>query len=213
MIAQQLPTIKHLLLASLLMCFGSTLLAQSAAEMSYSDVYMGRNFNMVYKRQLNRWAPYAGLGYFVNRIDRIPSGVFVKKGGFAGTIKERLGLRFGTEFDVFRNDYCRIGLFCEGQVYKTSAKFRPSYSSDSSNYSEMRDFGPVLSIDNVLGISINARLTEQFYMNLKGGIGAHLLRGYTALAISPARFLISAESTFSVGLGYVFKRKPKRESK
>ena len=71
-------------------------------------------------------------------------------------------------------------------------------------------FGPVLTVDNVIGLALKNKLIDNFYLTSKAGLGFLLWRNTddSLLLIGGKKHNQSYNFTsfFSVGLGYTFKR-------
>lgn len=196
--------------------------SQSGIEFSYNDVYIGRNFSLQWTRQVSALSFYAGATYHVNRIDKIPYGTFVKKSAFASNFGQRIGLQFGLEYYFFKNSNFKTGLFYNNQISFIDQRFikyiafdtlvsNPQSESDLVyKYNELT-FGPFITADNVIGLTLHCNLTDNLCLKTKGGFGFLLWKNTDddVLLIGGKKNNQSYNFTsfFSIGLGYTFNKR------
>jgi hypothetical protein len=74
-----------------------------------------------------------------------------------------------------------------------------------------RTFGPFITIDNVIGLTLKNNLTDNLYLTTKGGLGFLLWKNTdnSVLLIGGKKNNQSYNFTsfFSIGLGYTFNKK------
>lgn len=196
--------------------------SQSGIEFSYNDVYIGRNFSLQWTRQVSALSFYAGATYHVNRIDQIPYSTFIKKSAYATNFGQRMGLHFGLEYYFFQNSNFKTGVFYNNQIssidqthitygaYDTLVS-NPQSESDYLYVYSNKTFGPFITIDNVLGLTLHCNLTNNLYLKTKGGFGFLLWKNTDddVLLIGGKKNNQSYNFTsfFSIGLGYTFNKR------
>ena len=198
--------------------------SQSSIEFNFSDVYIGRNLNISWKKTISDFSFSTGLTYHINRIDKTPIGTFIKKTALAQNFGERFGIQLGFEYFLLKNSYCKIGLFYNNQTSFISQIHQMYYAYDtlvSNPQSEFdylyikheRIFGPFWTIDNVIGLTLYNKLTDNFYLTTKGGFGLLFWKN-----TDNSVFLIGGKkinqsynftSFFNIGIGYTFNKKEK----
>lgn len=195
---------------------------QSSIESSFNDVYIGRNFNVSWKNTHKKISYSAGLTYHVNRIDKAPIGTLIKKSAIARNVSERFGTQLGFEYYLLQNSYCKVGLFYNNQISLISQVHKMYYAYDTlianpqSEFdflyvkSEM-SFGPLLTIDNIIGLTLINKLTKDFYLTSKGGFGFlywwNTDDSFLLVGGNKNNQNFNLTSFFSIGLGYFFNKK------
>ena len=195
--------------------------SQSAIEFHYSEVYIGRNIDLSWKKTVANFSVSAGLTYHINRIDKIPTGTLIKKSAIAKNFKERFGVQVGFDYSVFTNSHLALGVFYNNQtsfISQLITMYSPYATLVATPQSEFdflyvkseSSFGPVLTVDNVIGLALKNKLIDNFYLTSKAGLGFLLWRNTddSLLLIGGKKHNQSYNFTsfFSVGLGYTFKR-------
>jgi hypothetical protein len=201
-----------------------TCFSQSSIEFNFSDVYIGRNLSVNWKKHYPNLSFSTGLTYHINRIDKVPIGTFIKKSAYTESFGQRFGIQFGFEYFILKNDHFKLGLFYNNQIslidqihkmyfaYDTLVS-NPQSESDYLYTKSERIFGPFLTIDNVIGISLKNSITNNIYLTTKGGLGFLLWKNTdeSVLLIGGKKNNQSYNFTsfFSIGLGYTFNKKEK----
>jgi len=194
--------------------------AQSALEVSYSDVYIGRNMNVSLKKEIADFSVSAGLCYHINRAELVPYFQFIKKSALATHFGERLGFQVGAEYAVLKNAFCKLNLFYNNQFFFMKQLHKayyvvgqlapdPQTEADFVYTKHEKVFGPVFTSENVVGLSVHCGLTNKMYLLAKGGFGMIFWKNTddSALILANKRFNqgINYTSFFSIGLGYSLK--------
>jgi hypothetical protein len=198
--------------------------SQSSIEYNFNDVYIGRNLSVNWKKHYPNLSFSTGLTYHINRIDKVPIGTFIKKSAYATNFGQRFGLQFGFEYFFLQNDHFRLGLFYNNQIsfidqihkmyfaYDTLVS-NPQSESDYLYIKHERIFGPFITVDNVIGVTIKNLITENIYLTTKGGLGFLLWKNTddSVLLIGGGKNNQSYNFTsfFSIGIGYTFTKKEK----
>lgn len=193
--------------------------AQTSIEFHYNDVYIGRNFSLQGATEKNKVSFNYGLAYHVNRIDKIPYGTFIKKTAFASNAKQRLCLQLGFGYYFYKTEHFQGGLFYNNQIsfidnklikywYHDTLVSNPQSESDLIYTYEEVTFGPVFSIDNVIGLTFKNKINDHIYLKTKGGIGLLFWKNTSEnfiLLTNPPNQGIDYSTFFSIGLGYTFR--------
>lgn len=198
--------------------------SQSSIEFSFNDVYIGRNLSLNWKKYYSNLSFTSGLTYHINRIDKVPIGTFIKKSAYTENFGQRFGIQFGFEYFILKNDHFKLGLFYNNQIslidqihkmyyaYDTLVS-NPQSESDYLYTKSERIFGPFLTIDNVIGITLKNSITNNLYLTTRGGLGFLLWKNTdeSVLLIGGKKNNQSYNFTsfFSIGLGYTFNKKEK----
>lgn len=164
----------------LLLSFSS--FSQCSVEFNYNDVYIGRNINLSWKKTISNFSISPGVTYHINRIDKVPIGTFIKKSAYAENFGQRFGIQIGIEYFLIKNSHFKLGLFYNNQTSFISQVHKMYYAYDtlvSNPQSEFdylytkseRTFGPFITIDNVIGLTLKNNLTDNLYLTTKGGLG------------------------------------------
>jgi len=163
-----------------------------------------------------------GVTYHINRIDKVPIGTFIKKSAYAENFGQRFGIQIGIEYFLIKNSHFKLGLFYNNQTSFISQVHKMYYAYDtlvSNPQSEFdylytkseRTFGPFITIDNVIGLTLKNNLTDNLYLTTKGGLGFLLWKNTdnSVLLIGGKKNNQSYNFTsfFSIGLGYTFNKK------
>lgn len=198
--------------------------SQSSVEFNYSDVYIGRNISLSWKKTISNFSISTGVTYHINRIDKVPIGTFIKKSAYAENFGQRFGIQIGLEYFLIKNSHCKLGLFYNNQTSFISQVHKMYYAYDtlvSNPQSEFdflytkseRTFGPFITIDNVIGLTLKNTITDNLYLTTKGGLGFLLWKNTdnSVLLIGGKKNNQSYNFTsfFSIGLGYTFNKKKK----
>ncbi len=196
--------------------------SQSSVEFNYSDVYIGRNISLSWKKTISNFSISTGVTYHINRIDKVPIGTFIKKSAYAENFGQRFGIQIGIEYFLIKNSHFKLGLFYNNQTSFISQVHKMYYAYDtlvSNPQSEFdylytkseRTFGPFITIDNVIGLTLKNNLTDNLYLTTKGGLGFLLWKNTdnSVLLIGGKKNNQSYNFTsfFSIGLGYTFNKK------
>lgn len=196
--------------------------SQSSIEFNFNDVYIGRNLSANWKRHYPNLSFSTGLTYHINRIDKVPIGTLIKKSAFAENFGQRFGIQLGFEYFIYKNDFCKIGLFYSNQISLINqlVKLYPAYDTLVSNpQSEFdflytkheRNYGPVFTSDNVIGITFKNNITKNIYLSTRGGLGILFWKNTdnSLLLIAGKKNNQSYNFTsfFSISLGYTFNKK------
>ncbi len=204
--------------------FSFSSFSQSSIEFNFNDVYIGRNLSVNWKKHYPNLSFSTGLTYHINRIDKVPIGTFIKKSALAENFGQRFGLQFGFEYFFLKNEHFRLGFFYNNQIsfinqihkmyfaYDTLVS-NPQSESDYLYTKSERIFGPFITIDNVIGITMKNSITENIYLTTKGGFGFLLWKNTddSVLLIGGKKNNQSYNFTsfFSIGLGYTFSKREK----
>lgn len=196
--------------------------SQSSVEFNYSDVYIGRNISLSWEKTISNFSISTGVTYHINRIDKVPIGTFIKKSAYAENFGQRFGIQIGIEYFLIKNSHFKLGLFYNNQTSFISQVHKMYYAYDtlvSNPQSEFdylytkseRTFGPFITIDNVIGLTLKNNLTDNLYLTTKGGLGFLLWKNTdnSVLLIGGKKNNQSYNFTsfFSIGLGYTFNKK------
>lgn len=198
---------------------------QYSIETNFNSVYIGRNQSLLYKQHLKNFSIYGGIKFHFNKPELTGIGSFIKKGGFATSFPERLGIQLGMEYFIWNNNNFFIGVFYDNQLslmydlhkmkYAVGTLVpNPQTESDFVYIYEEKKIGRMFTTDNVIGICIKNRLFNEVFLTLKGGLGMLYFKNYDKKNIILAKNFnsgISFTSFFSVGLSYKFKKKVRKK--
>ena len=196
--------------------------SQTSLELSYNDVYIGRNMGLSWKHTVTDFSVSAGLTFHINRLHEVPISTFIKKSAYAVNFGERIGIQFGLEYFLFGNEYYKLGLFYNHQTSFISQQIK-TYLADSALVAEPQsefDFlyikkeqiaGPFLTSDNVIGLTMRNKLSDNFYLTSKAGLGILLWTSTDESVIIVSDGNINFGHSFtgflSAGVGYTFQKK------
>jgi hypothetical protein len=193
--------------------------AQFSLGLNFNDIYIGRNMGIVSKYHFNHFSISATPTYFINRKDKTPYNTFFKKSGLASKFSERIGFRLGIEYPFYKNEYITLSAYYNAQFSNVHEFLLhhiaieplvdpPQSVLDYSVQIKHTIFGPVFSVDNVIGVSIDCKLSERISMNLKGGFGLLFWKNSddSHLVFSGGKINqgIVFTSSSSLGLNYTF---------
>jgi hypothetical protein len=196
--------------------------SQSSVEFNYSDVYIGRNISLSWKKTISNFSISTGVTYHINRIDKVPIGTFIKKSAYAENFGQRFGIQIGLEYFLIKNSHCKLGLFYNNQTSFISQVHKMYYAYDtlvSNPQSEFdylyikheRIFGPFITVDNVIGITLKNNITDNLYLSTKGGFGFLLWKNtdnsVLILGGKKTNQNYNFTSFFSIGIGFTFHKK------
>ncbi len=196
--------------------------SQSSIEFIFNDIYIGRNLNLSFKKTISNISLSAGLTYHINRIDKVPIGTFIKKSAFAENFGQRFGMQLGFEYFFLHNSHYKFGLFYNNQTSLISQVHKmyfaydtlvtnPQSESDFLYTKDERIFGPFITVDNVIGFTLQNKINENIYLTTKGGFGFLFWKNTdnSVLLIGGKKNNQSYNFTsfFSIGIGYTLKNK------
>lgn len=183
--------------------------------MNYNFAYRGRNVGLIYMHKGPRWGIGGGLTYHLNDLNKIPYHTYIKNCGYAESTGQHFGLQFNLGYTLYSNKYMKFGLYYQNQFSILSEKFLSDYTFDPStqnsviSYGHQTTFGPSFGSDNIIGLSIESKLTDQFYLHLQGGAGmlfSKPISGSYPVYNLTNRMGYSFTSTVNLGIGYTFNR-------
>ncbi len=204
----------------LLLSFSS--FSQCSVEFNYNDVYIGRNINLSWKKTISNFSISTGVTYHINRIDKVPIGTFIKKSAYAENFGQRFGIQIGIEYFLIKNSHFKLGLFYNNQTSFISQVHKMYYAYDtlvSNPQSEFdylyikheRIFGPFITVDNVIGITLKNNITDNLYLSTKGGFGFLLWKNtdnsVLILGGKKTNQNYNFTSFFSIRIGFTFHKK------
>ncbi len=196
--------------------------AQTSLELNYSDVNIGRNLNLCWKQTISDFSVSAGLTYHLNRIDKIPLGSLVRKNAFAENFGQHFGIQLGFDYFLYENEHLKLGVFYNNQsalishVFKSNSIYVPLVPEPQSEFDyayikEESIWGPFITSDNVIGLTMKNTLTRNFYLTSKAGLGMLFWKNtddsVSIFAGSKVNQGYSFTGHLSVGLGYTFNKK------
>ena len=212
---------KILIIAILCMVFHNLIYTQHSVEANYNKVYIGRNFSLSHKYNFNKLSIISGVSFHVNRLPT-PLSTLLKNGAHTQNFGQHFGIIIGLNYSLYKNNYVLIGLNYTNHIsnisqiihsYPAIGSTVPNPQSESDfiyTYSQFK-FGPVLTTDNALGLSIKAKLSENLYLSTLFSAGIILWKysGDEILLFAGKKpnqgWVISSQ--FSLGLGYTFRKK------
>lgn len=193
---------------------------QSSVEFAFNEVYIGRNVSLNWKKHYPSFNFSAGITYHINRLDKIPKREYFKNTALtdSNNFAQHFGVQFGFEYYFYKNNHFKIGAFYNNQISYINHLLKinetydyivpyPQSEFDVAFTKKEIVYGPVLSIDNVVGITIENKLFNNLYLNLKGGFGLLNYKIYGNSLMSgngKAKRGRAFTSYFSIGIGYKF---------
>lgn len=200
-------------------CLNSSLFSQSSLVANYNKIYIGRNFDISYHHQNNKFSYFGGVTVHINR-EPTPLSSIIRNAGLTRKFIEHFGIKLGAEYSFYTNQYADFGVYFSSQNALMSQKYRnywfydylvenPQSEMDAIySYSEIH-FGPVLSSDNVFGVYLKANLSEKLFLTGRVGAGLMFWKNYSnemiLFAGKKPNQGYNLTSQFSLGLGYTFK--------
>lgn len=193
--------------------------AQPSLELQYSDVHIGRNLNLSWKQTISDFSVSAGLTYHLNRIDQIPESVLLKKNAFAENFGQHFGIQIGFDYSFYENEHLKLGVFYNNQsafinhVYKRYSVYvqlvpEPQSEYDFAYIKKEDIWGPFITSDNVIGLTMRNSLIRNFYLTSKAGLGMLFWKNTDdSVSIFAGKKVNQGyvfTGHFSVGLGYTF---------
>ncbi len=209
-----------------LICFCSILFlnmfcfAQHGLEANYNKVYIGRNFSLNYRYEMDKISFHAGVSFHANRLP-VPIGSFIKNGAHANEPYQHFGLLLKLDYKIYENNFADIGVYYANHLNLINHKIRlyPAVDQLVSNpqseldyiYSyHVNDLGPVFSSDNIFGGYLRAKLSKKFYISISFGAGFVFWKSVDDNVFSmwnrPSHGF-DFSSQFSMGMGYKFGKK------
>lgn len=209
-----------------LICFCSILFlnmfcfAQHGLEANYNKVYIGRNFSLNYRYEMDKISFHAGVSFHANRLP-VPIGSFIKNGAHASEPYQHFGLLLKLDHKIFENNFAEFGVYYSNQLNFIDHKIRlypavdqlvpdPQSELDYVYSYHVNDFGPVFSSDNIFGLYLRVKLSKKFYISISSGAGFVFWKSVDNNVFSmwnrPSHGF-DFSSQFSMGMGYKFGKK------
>ena len=162
-------------------------LGQSSIELNFNDAYIGKNFSLDYRYDLKSIYFKLGVTYHINRIETLPEDIFYRNAGYATNTGQHFGLQFGGGYTFYENEFCDVAIYYKGYMasmntYIKSFKIyeplvaNPQSEEDYALIKNDKDFGPIFTFENTVGITISAKLFSNVQLTLGGGLGHMLIR-------------------------------------
>lgn len=191
-------------------------MAQSSVKINYNSVYVGKNISIDCDYQRDKILLSIGANYYpgVNK-DNVSFNTFYKNRGTPSNIRQHFGLQFKIGYSICANKHFNLY-----GVYKGSLAYMNTYFKFFQNYAALvpepqgiedyavlvktREFGPIFSFDNNLGLLFKGKITDDLFLNLYSGIGFTYLKSndkfvITSISYKGASFL---STSFTIGFGY-----------
>lgn len=196
--------------------------SQSSIEFNFCDIYIGRNLNFSWKKSVLDFSFSAGLTYHINRIEKVPIGIFNKNSAHGQNLGERFGIQCGLEYFFYKNSHSKIGLFYNNQISSINQVYKMYYATEAlvpNPQSEFdflflkseRVYGPVITMDNVVGLTLRSNITDKIYLSTKGGFGLLFWKNtddsFVLVGGKKNNQGYDFTSFFSIGLGYTITKK------
>ena len=211
------------LIFSLFIIISFSTFSQSSVEFNYNDVYIGRNLGVSWKKSISNLSLSAGTTFHLNQWDKIPIGVFIQNSGYAKNLGQRFGLQLGLEYFFIQNSFVKLGVFYTNQTSFIDQVHKMYYVHDtlvSNPHSEFdfsyikseRTFGPVLTCDNIIGLSLQSKITNHIYLTTKAGLGILFWKNTDKNVILTGDFSSKGNLGYnftnylSMGVGYTFQK-------
>ena len=152
--------------------------AQTDLNLVFNSVHVGRNLSAVGKKQFDRHSIVFGLKYNINSIVHDNQGEVFKKRFFAKSFIEHWGLIAGYQYAIKLNKpYLEPYWFYELQFTNSHTRNPSSqiiYDADGNFLlykNEINFFGPIIALENYLGVGLNIQLSKNIFLAQKAGIG------------------------------------------
>ncbi len=186
---------KILLITLILVILNNLVLSQTDLLFSYNSVHIGRNINLSIKQNYNKHSFIFGVKYHINSIVYDNQNNIFKKRFYATSFGEHWGVNFG---------YQRNFMFLKKSFYPFifyNFEFTNSHTHNEMYipvayaedgrvlYSRVIEiFGPTIALENNIGIGMQQKILNKFYLYQKIGAGMvfytniddRLIGGYTA---------------------------------
>ena len=186
---------------------------------NYNNAYIGNNISVDYTYSLNKFYFNGGLNFHINRDEDVKSFSMLKDAGHADDFGQHLGLQLGFGYVFYKNNFVEFSAYYSSYVARmnTQTKFYgalfplipdPMSDEDFAFTLERREFGPLVTFENVIGLSMKTKLSDNFYTLIRGGYGVIFFKNYDEntyinLGGKPNTGHVFI-SSFSLGLGYTF---------
>lgn len=205
----------------LMIHIGSMCFSQHALEVNFNKVYIGRNFSVNYKYEINKISLHAGLLFHVNKLP-VPEGSFIKNGAHASKFHQHFGLLLKFDYKIYQNDFAEFGFYYSNQLNLIDQKIRlyravaqvvpiPQSEMDYLYIIHKNTYGPVFGTDNLIGLFLRANLNDVFYVSTYFGAGflfwKSLDDNILLLGGKKPNQGIDLSSQFSLGFGYKIGKK------
>ncbi|MCG8578190.1 MAG: hypothetical protein MI810_25145 [Flavobacteriales bacterium] len=208
---------KLITLLSLTLCIGFTH-AQWSIESNFNSVQIGRNQNILFQHSWDRLSINFGAKYNFNKLVSFPRpqhDIF-KKAFWAESFDEHIGLETGLHFKILDREKFNLFGFYQCQLSRSHTRIEGYYPIGSlvpepqSEYDlvyqrHLGFVGPILAMENNIGIGLDIHFTDRFYLTQKAGTGLVLFRN-----TDPNNIIVSDGGLWefaqllSVGAGWYF---------
>lgn len=196
-----------------LISWGVAAQAQSVI-LSYHDVHVGRNVNLIYRSAGPHHQFYGGFKYHVNRLIHDSEPRRFKKRIYATDFVQRMGLRLGYQYQFPLTSHSRLSVFYDHQLTRSGTRNRIPVSigvADTTEFFniERADFEVLNTWEQIVGLGLEAHLSPGLFMAFQAGIGSAFFWSIPDATTSgdpydgPSRVWQVAHM-FSLGLGYRF---------
>ena len=195
--------------------------AQFQIESNFNVVGTGRNQSLLVNYKFDKLQIGIGPKYHINKPNNFPQSVFYKKTFFSTTSSEHWGTDLNLKYRLFDvQDVFVAHVFYSNQFTKSHIRFETHFALDKLvenptsefDYSYIKhesEIGPILAVENNIGIAFEIFLLKNIYLSQKFGVGImfykNLDENNQILALNNWVFT----EMLSFGIGYKFNEKVK----
>lgn len=206
------------MILTLLLPFVSTY-SQFQIESNFNVVSTARNQSLLVNYNFNRMQLGLGVKYSFNKLVNFPQNVFYKRTFFAVKPSEHWGGEFNLKYQLKNlKDILYINTFYNAQFTKSHIRFEgtfavgqlienPTSELDYVYVKHINNIGPVLALENNIGIAFEINILKGIYLSQKFGLGIMVFNNLdkNSTIVGSGNWLFSEMLSF--GLGYRFNEK------
>jgi hypothetical protein len=191
---------------------------QFQIESNFNVVATARNQSVVLHYKFNKLQIGMGVKYSFNKGVNFPQNVFYKRTFYAINPREHWGGELAVKYPLFNlKDVVQISAFYNAQFTRSHIKFETYYavgqlvenptSEFDYIYVKHQDYiGPVLALENNIGLAFDINLHDRIYFSQKFGLGIMFYdnRDKNTTVLGAGNWVFSEMLSF--GVGYKFKK-------
>jgi len=195
--------------------------SQFNLETNFNSVSTGRNQSLSLNYYFKKFQVGFGAKYNFNKLTNFPQNVFYKKTFYAINDSEHWGLEFNLKHEIFNlKNVLKSYIFFNSQYTKSHIRFETYYAvselvpnpTSELDYLYVKhvDFiGPIIALENNIGLAFEIFIFDNVYLSQKFGIGLMLFKNLdkNTILVGGGNWVFSEMLSF--GIGYKFEKKKK----
>ena len=204
---------KYVLFTLLFINLCSAGFSQFSTESNFNVVATARNQSILINYNFNKLQLGCGLKYSFNKLVNFPQNVFYKRTFYAITPAEHWGGEFNLKYQFLTlKDIINFSGFYNAQYTKSHIRFEghfaigqltenPTSELDYIYIKHIDHIGPVLALENNLGVAIDISLFNGVYLSQKFGLGLMIFKNLeeNTTIIGSGNWVFSEMLSFGIG--------------